>query len=254
MPSVDDSTPGAGTTQTGARAPDVGTPGSSAATGYACVRCHRPIQDDDRFCRYCGYSRRKCAACRKDLRSAGEFCPHCGAARGGQQIIRTSPAAGRAGGIGSFLKYLAAPAAAVVIATLIVTQPSIPRSTAQDFFTSYFTGVTNATQRPQLYAQDLSMSFKQFTPNNTRSYNGYWKTVGSVTVNSVFPVPGNSYEFTVTLTVRPRAGGTVPVRVNYWLICTGFFGNLWGRIPGAGCPEGDLKIDNEQSAPLVGKA
>jgi hypothetical protein len=256
MSSVADPTPDANTMQTDAGDLSVDTPHPGADTGYRCVHCQQPVRQDDPFCVYCGYSKRKCGACRKDLPSAGEFCPRCGAARGGQQIIRTSPANGRARGVGSFLKYLAAPAAAVVIATLIVTQPSVPRSTAQDFFTSYFTGVTNAKQRPQLYAEDLSTSFRQFAPDGSKPFNTYWKTIKSVTVDSVFSVPGNSYEFTVTLTISPKASGTEPVsiRVNYWLVCTNFFGNLWGRIPGAGCPASDLKIDSEQSAPLAHKS
>jgi Double zinc ribbon len=255
MSSAVDPAPDASTLPTGAGYPRVGTSGSSADTGYRCVHCQKPIQNQDRFCSYCGYSTKKCAACRNKLQSAGDFCPYCGAARSGQQIIRTPMAASRAGGIGSFLlKYLAAPAAAVLIATLIVAQPAIPRSTALVFFKNYFTEVTNAKQRPQLYAENLSTSFKQFTPNAPAPYNSYRKTVGSVSVDSVFSVPGNSYEFAVSLTIRPKAGGTYPIRVNYWLICTGFFGNLWGRIPGAGCPEGDLKIDNEQSVPIGHKS
>jgi hypothetical protein len=245
-------TPDANTMQAGAGDPRVGTPDSSAVAGYKCVRCQRPIQNDDWFCSYCGYSRRKCAACRTNLLSAGEFCPHCGAARSGQQIIRIPQATGRVGGIVSFLsKYVAAPAVAVLIAAFIAAQPTIHRSTAQDFFRSYFTGVTSAKQRAQLYAQDLSASFRQLVDSG--SYDGYWRTIKSVTVNSVFAVPGNSYEFTVSLTVQPKVGVANSIRVNYWLTCTGFFGNVWAKLPTAGCPESDLRFDNELSAPLTRK-
>jgi hypothetical protein len=252
MTSVADPTPNAATTPTSPEDPATGITGANADAGYKCVSCHKPIQKRgrfrkrDRFCNRCGYSTKKCGACGKKLPSAGEFCPRCGTPRGGRQVVRTS--ATRGGLIGSFLKYLAAPAIAALIVALFFAQPAVPRSSAQDFFRAYFTGVTSGKQRAQLYAQDLSTSFKQFAPNAPGAYNGYWKTVRSVTVSSVFPVPGNPYEFTVSLMIIKKAGGIYPIRVNYWLVCTSF-GILWGRV--IGCPAGDLKIDNEQSAPIT---
>jgi hypothetical protein len=231
------------------------TQAPSSDGGPQCDGCPQPVNGDDQFCRHCGYSRKKCTACGKKLptgngsSSAGEFCPSCGAARSGQQVIRTSPVSGRAKGIGSFAKYLVAPLAVLVIAALTLAQPTIPRPIAQNFFTSYFARVTNGQQRGQLYAHELTTSFNQFT--TLGQYNGFWNTVKSVSVDGqVYSVQGTSSEFTVSLTISYQTGATGHVRANYWLVCTGFRGNLLGRIPGVGCPGWALKIDNSQIASL----
>lgn len=230
--------------------------GSGIAVNYNCARCHQPGQKDDGFCGTCGYSKMKCAACRKKLRSEGRFCPGCGAARDGQQIVRISPAVSRGERIVGVLKTVVAPILVVVIAACIVKQPAVHRSTAQAFFDNYFAGVTNGKHRSQLYAQDLSASFKQNPSLLPSKYNGYWGGVRSVTVDSVFSVSGNTDEFNVTLTINPKRGDGILTQVyaDYWLICTGFIGQAWGKVPGWSCPEGDLKIDNQQFAKAPGAA
>jgi len=140
--------------------------------------------------------------------------------------------------------------AVVLIASLILAQPTVRRSTAQGFFHDYFTNVTSAKDRTHLYENDLTSSFRQLSQNSATQYYPYWKKIRKVTVNSVFSVPGNSEEFIVGLTIHPRVGGPVSIRVRYWVVCTGFIGNLSGRFPFFGCPESDLEIDNEQAAPL----
>jgi hypothetical protein len=228
----------------------------------SCGGCLAPIHADDEFCRECGYSRKKCAACGKKLSSsAGKYCPYCGVARDGQKIIRTSPVASRARGVGSFIKYLAAPVIVVVIGALILAQPTIRRSDAQTFFSDYFTKVTSGKQqRDQLYAQELTTSFRQFNPQG--SFDDFWKQVDHVYMHKVYAAPGNSSEFTVSFTIQYKRGtqmyyrtrqtyGTEDDRVNYWIVCTGFLGNLAGRFPFIGCLKDDLKFDNQQKASLV---
>jgi Double zinc ribbon len=217
-------------------------PASNAGT--KCDNCQEPIREDDRFCGHCGYSRKKCAACSKKLLSAGNFCPTCGAARGGQQVIRTSSVSSRARGIRSFARYLAAPVLVVLIATAVFRQPTILRSTAQSFFRNYFAEVTNGQQRGRIYAQEVTTSFKQFNPQ--WQYNGFWETVKSAAVvQQVYSVQGTSSEFTVSLKESYKAGGPPHYYTwNFWLVCTGLYGHLMGKI-WAGCPQGALKIDNQ---------
>jgi hypothetical protein len=234
-------------------------PGSSVGIKCGADTCQQDLSGDDRFCRYCGYSRKKCAACRKELEAAGNFCPSCGAARGGQQVVRISPTSSRARAIGSAVKLFAAPVIVLLIAGYLLAQPTVSRSTAQSFFDYYFTHVENTKQRAQLYAQDLTPSFKELTPNQPGPYNAYWNTVKSVDVGPAYSVSGNSFEFTVSLTITYKPGtstygitGGRPdnERVNYWFVCTGFRGTLLGRVPWTGCPDWALKIDNAQDSPL----
>jgi hypothetical protein len=227
--------------------------------------CQGFLHEDDQFCRYCGYSRKKCAACGKKLptvadncgntlSSAEKFCPSCGAARGGQQVVKISPVSSRTRVIRSLVKVavvlVVAPLTVLLIAGFVLSQPTVSRSTAQSFFGYYFAHVENPKQRAQLYAQDLTTSFKQLEQNQPVPYNGFWNTVKSVEVGSAYPVSGNSFEFTLSFVIHYKTGGSLPVRANYWFVCTGFRGTLIGRVPWKGCPEWALKIDNEQDAPL----
>jgi hypothetical protein len=195
--------------------PASGAPSANEETRRKCGGCQQPIHGNDRFCRYCGYSQRKCAVCgwrfpqsADDSVNAGQFCPSCGAARARQQVIRNLPSSSRLSGISSFAKNLAAPVAVVVIAALVLAQPTVPRSTAQAFFDRYYSEVTNGGQRGRLYTQDLTTSFRQLPKNSPEQYNGFWRTIGSVSIDSVSSVPGNSYEFTVSLMLYPRANAT----------------------------------------------
>lgn len=269
MPTVGDSRPNADRKQTSSKDPKVKTPASNADTKCENGNCKRLIREDDRFCRYCGYSRKKCAACGKKLptaadnggkawSSAGKFCPSCGAARSGQQVIKTSPTSSRARGIGSFVKNLAAPVAVAIIAYLIITQPTVSTSTAQNFLNDYFNGVTASGQRSQVYVQDLTTNFRKRLSYS--QYNAYWETIESVKVDSVDSIPGNPFEFTVSFEICPKSdagycpkpGNIQPIIVvNFWIACIGFFGNLAAKFPWEGCPIHDLKIDNEQDAPLT---
>ena len=226
-------------------------PGSN--TGIKCEAdgCNEDLPEDDQFCRHCGYSRKKCAACGKGLPTvAGNFCPSCGAVRGGQQVVRISPVSSRARVIGSIGKYLAAPVTVLLIAAFILAQPTVSRSTAQSFFDHYFTNVETMKQRAQLYAQDLTMSFKQLPPNHPDRYNAFWNTVKSVDVGPAYSVSGNPLEFTLSFTIHYKTGSSATVRDDYWFVCTGIRGTLLGRVPWNGCPDWALKIDTEQNAPL----
>jgi hypothetical protein len=174
-------------------------------------------------------------------------------------MVRISPVSGRAKVIGLAMKYVAAPVIVILVAGIILAQPTISRSTAQTFFDNYFTHVENAKQRARLYAQDLTTSFKQLKPNQWAEYSNYWGTVKSVDVGSAYSVSGNPFEFTLSFTIHYRpgtsyyrfndtTGGIASVTGNYWFVCSGFRGNLMGKLPGISCPAWALRIDNEQSA------
>jgi hypothetical protein len=145
---------------------------------------------------------------------------------------------------------VAAPVIVLVIVGFILSQPTVSRSTAQSFFANYFNSVENPTQRAQLYAHDLTTSFRQLKPNQPTEYNNYWNTVKSVDVGPAYSVSGNAFEFTLSFTVHYKTGNSEPVRENFWFVCTGFRGTLLGRLPWTGCPEWALRIDSEQVAPL----
>jgi double zinc ribbon protein len=213
--------------------------------------CQQDPPKGDKFCSRCGYATKKCPACGKRLpKVRGNFCPSCGAARSGQQVVRTPPLSGRARVINAATTLVAAPVIVLLIVGFILSQPTVSRATAQGFFDNYFNNVENPAQRAQLYAHDLTTSFKQLKPNKPGEYNNYWNTVKSVDVGPAYSISGNSFEFTVSFTVHYKTGGSEPVRENFWFVCTGFRGTMMGRFPWTGCPGWALQIDSEQVAPL----
>lgn len=152
-------------------------------------------------------------------------------------------------------KYLILPIVASLVVSLIVTNldkpPSIPASEAHTFLAGYFNEVTHESQRKALYQNDLTSNFRSYPGVDWASYVAFWEQSKSVYVNSVLPVPGNSLEFSVTLTYQPTQGNSSVENVNFWLVCTGAAANLWARVPYIGsCPTGDIKIDNEATATM----
>ena len=149
-------------------------------------------------------------------------------------------------------KYLFLPIVASVIVSLIVTNftspPSIQASAAHNFLRIYFSKVTNADQRRNLYLNDLTSNFRDYPGVDPASYNTFWGKWERASVNSVTPVAGNPQEFAVTLTYQPRHGRSFENDLDFWLVCTGFLGNVLAHVPYKGCPSGNIKIDNEQLA------
>lgn len=51
----------------------------SVPSGRSCTACHRPLQPDDRFCRFCGAPQGiVCPDCGNPSDPADTYCPHCG--------------------------------------------------------------------------------------------------------------------------------------------------------------------------------
>lgn len=226
--------------------------GQVQAPGPKCEAegCQQVVSKGDKFCSHCGYARKRCPGCGRNLhKAAGNFCPSCGADRGGQQVVRIPPLSGRARLVSAVTNLVAAPVIVLLLAGFILAQPTVSRSTAQSFFDNYYHNVENPRQRAQLYAHDLTASFKQLPQNQPGVYSKYWNRVKWVDVESAYSVSGNSFEFTLSFTVDYKTGSEVPETENFWFVCTGFFGPLIGRLPWTGCPEWALQIDSEQVVP-----
>lgn len=142
----------------------------------------------------------------------------------------------------SLLKYLVAPVAVLIIAGIALSSSKVTESTAHTFFVNYYERVTQADQRWTLFRQDLTSNYRKYPHHGWKSYVAYWGAQKHVTVDSVFPVSGNPFEFTVSITLNDSSD---EVTVNYWLACNGLIGNLIGRLP-PGCPLNDVQIDNGQ--------
>ena len=134
----------------------------------------------------------------------------------------------------------------IIVVLLVSTPPKVTGDTADTFFASYFSKVTQETQRHWLYENDLTFSYRSF--ENWSSYEGFWKTQIRVTVSPAIPTQGNPEEFAVTLTFYPVNGGTSKVTVNYFLACKGFLGAILARDVLSGCPPSYIEIDRSQSS------
>lgn len=143
--------------------------------------------------------------------------------------------------VASVLKFFIAPLAVLFVAG-IATSTKVTDSTAHIYFDNYFAKVTQADQRWKLYNEDLTVSYRQYPDHSWKSYVAYWEAQKHVTIDSVYPVSGNPFEFTVGLTLNYSPPEVV---INYWLVCNGLIGQLIGRLP-QGCPLNDIQIDNGQ--------
>ena len=147
----------------------------------------------------------------------------------------------------SFLEKVLLPIlTGMVVILLVQTPPKVTADTADTFFATYFSKVTQANQRHSLYENDLTSSYRSF--ENWSSYVNFWKTQASVTAAPAIPTQGNPDEFTVTLTFHPAQGKISEDTVDYFLTCKGFLGAVLARDIVSGCPPSYIEIDRSQSS------
>jgi hypothetical protein len=134
-----------------------------------------------------------------------------------------------------------------LFSTDLVGQTQITDSAAHSFLTSYYTQVVKPGMRRYLFQNKLTESFRTFPGHDWNSYERWWRTQKSVTVDSVLPTPGNTSEFTVSLTYESKRTHEMSLSImSIWLVCDGNY--LTGRLPEMGCSADNLQIDNAQYA------
>ncbi len=131
-----------------------------------------------------------------------------------------------------------------IILAIVQAQPQTSPSNAQKFFHDYFGRVTQASQRPKLYQEDLTKAYRQTLNNNYRTYDNWWASVKWVEVRNVQSTSGNKLDFTVWLTYHMRNGTEKgPEAVTYSLVCNSALASVAERIPN-GCPVSYLQIES----------
>src|SRR4051812_9769886 len=89
--------------------------------------------------------------------------------------------------------------------TFLGSHPQVTSSNGQKFFNGYYTVVTVADQRKELFQEDLTPEF-QNVHGGASAMNSWWATQKRVVVDRVESVTSNSFEFTVWLTYYPVHG------------------------------------------------
>ena len=137
------------------------------------------------------------------------------------------------------------PFAIALSSLFVVSGIQVQSSAAHSFLESYYEKVVQPSARSYLFQNDLTANFRSLPSASWSSYENFWATQRSVTVNSVIPVSGNRMEFTVNLTYESKGTNkAIAITSDVWLICHGnFLTGLTGRLPGMGCPADNLQID-----------
>lgn len=151
--------------------------------------------------------------------------------------------------IGGGLKNVVLPVlvsvAVAFVTTTFMGQVQVTDSAAHAFLATYYSKVVHAGDRSYLFHNDLTTNFRDFPGHDWKSYERFWRDEQIVKVSSVIPVEGAPSEFTVSL-VYERKGTAAPTHSidDVWLQCNGNI--LIGRMPGFGCTQSHLQIDNTQ--------
>jgi hypothetical protein len=142
-----------------------------------------------------------------------------------------------------FYDFMAAVIAGTLVYFAFMAPARITAPSADDFFSSYFSAVTNASQRLSIYEDDVTPSFRKF--ESWTDYSSLWGAEERVTTGPAYP--GSSpLEYTVTLTFHPVGREPFNRTINYYLTCGGRLGGILARNPIGGCPPSHIKIDRTQ--------
>jgi hypothetical protein len=145
------------------------------------------------------------------------------------------------------LKILAVVSAAAspFFGVVLVSQPQVPISTAQEFFDNYYNEVVHAGYRKALYHEELTRGFQESIRSDWEDYGNWWRTWKQVDVRKVESDPGNSMEFNVWLTYYPMRGQPKSEEDDFALVCSGFWASLEARIPALGCSANHIQIQSQ---------
>jgi hypothetical protein len=146
-----------------------------------------------------------------------------------------------------FLKILAVISAAVTpfSGVILVSQPQIPTSTAQEFFDNYYNQVTQADHRKALYREGLTRDFQESAGSDWEDYSNWWGTWKKVDVRKVESDPDNPLEFSVWLTYYSVHGHSSSEEDVFTLVCSSFWASLEARIPALGCSVNHIQIQSQ---------
>jgi hypothetical protein len=136
-------------------------------------------------------------------------------------------------------------AATPLLGVILVSQPQVPASTAQEFFDSYYSQVTQADHRKVLYREDLTRDFQDSAGSDWEDYSGWWETWEQVDVRKVESDPQNPLEFNVWLTYYSVHGYSSSEEDDFTLVCSGFWASLEARIPALGCSVNHIQIKSQ---------
>jgi hypothetical protein len=149
-------------------------------------------------------------------------------------------------------KFLISISSAVATATVtsllsvvLVSQPQVSASAAQEFFENYYRQVTQADLRKALYNEVLTPAFRESPGADWLDYNSWWKLWAQVDVKKVESDPGNLLEFNVWLKYYPVSGQPVSEEDSFSLVCSTFWAALEARIPALGCPANHLQLQSQ---------
>jgi hypothetical protein len=140
---------------------------------------------------------------------------------------------------------VASAAATSFSGVVLVSQPQVPASTAQEFFDNYYRQVTQADLRKALYYGDLTPAFRETPNSDWHDYNSWWKLWARVDIKKVESDPSNSLEFNVWLKYYPMRGQPVSEEDSFSLVCSTFWAALEARIPALGCPASHLQFQSQ---------
>jgi hypothetical protein len=146
-----------------------------------------------------------------------------------------------------FLRILAVMSAATTsfLGVVLVTQPQVPISAAQEFFDRYYGQVTQVDYRKMLYSEDLSRDFQESVGSDREEYSNWWKNWKQVDVRKVESDPNNPLEFTVWLTYYPVHGSSSSEEDDFTVVCSSFWASVEARIPALGCSVNHIQIQSQ---------
>jgi len=178
------------------------------------------------------------------MKSVTEVGDHDGRADGHQP--ERVPRQHRSSGLTHILiiPIIVAALGAIVAGIVLAARPQASASNVQKFFNDYFSRVTQASQRWNLYQKDLTKDYRQYSNVSFSDYNSWWASVKQVAVNNVQSTSGNRWAFTVYLTYHMEDGKTIgPEPITYSLVCNGPLTSVAGGMPEL-CPRNDLQIES----------
>jgi len=131
------------------------------------------------------------------------------------------------------------------LGVILVSQAQVSASTAQKFFDSYYSQVTQADHRKVLYREDLARHFQDSAGSDWEDYSSWWETWKQVDVRKVESDPQNPMEFNVWLTYYSVHGHSKSEEDDFTLACSGFWASLEARIPALGCSVNHIQIQSQ---------
>ena len=127
----------------------------------------------------------------------------------------------------------------------LASQPEVTAPTAQQFFSTYYSHVTQPGDRKLLYRKDIAPGYNRSIHSDWRKYNEWWSTWKQVDIEQVKSAAGNPMEFNIWLRYYPVHGQPLSEEDGFTLACRGFWASLEARIPALGCPVNQIQFQSQ---------